>query len=59
MEETVLKPMSLTARFNPCEIPKSKLAYFPKTSGDGQWAPEGNVTGGCRLADLFLWNGDW
>ena len=33
MEEAVLKPMSLTARFNPCEIPKSELAAtFRKTS---------------------------
>lgn len=43
MEEAVLKPMSLTARFNPCEIPKSELAAtFRKHQGDGQWAPEGN-----------------
>ena len=61
MEEAVLKPMSLTARFNPCEIPKSSLLLLSgniKVTGIGHRRKLG-ATSRCRLADLLLWNGDW
>ena len=42
MTKAVLEPMGLTARFNPCEVPKSDLAAtFRKRRGDNKWAPGG------------------
>jgi len=42
MAEAVLEPMGLTARFNPCEVPKNDLAVtFRKGRGNNKWLPEG------------------
>lgn len=42
MEEEVLVPMRLTARFDPCAVPVSQLAAaFRKRPTDGNWAPDG------------------
>ena len=42
MEEEVLVPMGLTARFDPCAVPVSQLAAaFRKRPIDGNWAPNG------------------
>ena len=42
MEEEVLVPMGLTARFDPCAVPISQLAAaFRKRPIDGNWAPDG------------------
>ena len=43
MAEAVLKPMGLTARFNPCEVPKPDLAAtFRKRRGNNEWSSEGH-----------------
>jgi len=42
MEEEVLVPMGLTARFDPCAVPDSQLAAaFRKRRKEGDWAPTG------------------
>lgn len=42
MAEAVLNPLGLSARFDPCAVPRSQLAAgFRKRSTDGDWNPSG------------------